>query len=553
LGIFEVRQTGLYRSFIINVILLRLISYIYILRRSGVSNTTVIPIFFISKDVNKTVLFAPIFPYSLKRENRGVGNIGLPANTIWNGYATWFTVFIKCALVFLFSVSSVIVKGQPVASFTFTDTAGCSPLVARFTNTSTGATSYSWDLGNGITSSSTDVSASYTSAGSYTVTLTAYGGGLHSTYSTVIRIYGKPIVSFSANDTAVCENAPVTFTSTSVSNAWGGISYIWNFGDGRSSTAASPVYAYPASGFYNVTLFAANSKGCSNSITRSAYIDVFVPPSIIFAAMTTDFCSAPATTSFINATTGKAPLAYTWAFGDGVSSTATAPSHTYSVPAIYNINLIAHDGYGCTDSSLQLNYITVENMKAAFVPVPNGCVNAPVTFNNASTPHISSQWYFGDGGTSTSDTAVYTYSAPGTYTIKLVISDGGCSDTVAHAITISSPPGSFTITHNCAPPYSSQTFTAATAPGNTVAWIFGDGATGSSSPVTHVYHPPPYMFTPPIPDPVYNVDMILTSGLGCTDTVKMLDTVKNLFLHVVPIDSGAGCIPLSSHFGVGVL
>src|SRR5690348_13722570 len=84
--------------------------------------------------------------------------------------------------------SSFIAKGQVVAGFTISDTAGCTPLVDYFTNTSTGATSYTWDLGNGTTSTLTNVSGSYIAAGTYTVTLTAHNGLSSSTFRATINV-----------------------------------------------------------------------------------------------------------------------------------------------------------------------------------------------------------------------------------------------------------------------------------------------------------------------------------------------------------------------------
>ncbi len=454
----------------------------------------------------------------------------------------------KFLLIFLLSFSSLLVNGA--VGFKATDTAGCAPLVARFTNTTTGATSYSWNLGNGVTPTSTDASTTYLAAGTYTVTLTAYNGSvLLGTSSMIVRIYGKPSVNFSVSDSTACKNTSVTFTSTSTPNAWGGISYIWNFGDGSSSTATSPVYAYPAPGNYNVTLFATNVKGCSNSFTRSGYMTVFPSPAANYNAVTTTLCSAPGTASFINTTTGKAPMTYTWLFGDGDVSTASSPAHTYTAPAQYDVKLIVNDGNGCYDSLMQLNYITIGNLKAGFAAVTNSCLFTPNTFINTSTPHISSQWDFGDGGMSFSDTPVYSYAYTGTYKVKLVIYDGSCYDSVTHTITITKPTGSFTISPICGPPYSVQTFTGTVPSGCTIAWDFGDKSTGTGATVTHTYHPPALgTLPPPNPDPVYTVSMIITSSLGCNDTVKMIDTVKNMILNLASTLNTAGCIPLKPVF-----
>ena len=104
-------------------------------------------------------------------------------------------------------------SAQVTANFTADDTAGCAPMVVHFTNTSTGATSYDWDLGNGTLSTLTDVSGAYLTAGTYTVTLIAHNGSASSTKTMTIKVYGLPTVNFYANDTTICPGGSVVFTS----------------------------------------------------------------------------------------------------------------------------------------------------------------------------------------------------------------------------------------------------------------------------------------------------------------------------------------------------
>ena len=119
---------------------------------------------------------------------------------------------------------------------------GCAPLVVHYTNTSSGATSYSWNLGNGVITGLTSPSTSYLTAGTYTVTLTAYSGSSSSTHSVIITVYPTPTVSFHADDTTLCMGAAATFTSTTDPGVTGPLTYSWNFGDGFSSTSPSPTH-----------------------------------------------------------------------------------------------------------------------------------------------------------------------------------------------------------------------------------------------------------------------------------------------------------------------
>src|SRR3569832_105407 len=77
--------------------------------------------------------------------------------------------------IWILLLSSLTIHAQ-VASFSASPSSGCAPLVVQFNNTSTGATSYYWDLGNLGTSTQTSPQTTYTSPGTYTVTLIAYNG-----------------------------------------------------------------------------------------------------------------------------------------------------------------------------------------------------------------------------------------------------------------------------------------------------------------------------------------------------------------------------------------
>ncbi len=452
-------------------------------------------------------------------------------------------------LIPVFLIIPIVVEGQVVAGFTADDTAGCAPMVVHFTNTSTGATSYSWNLGNGTLSSLTDVSGAYLTAGTYTITLVASNGTTSSTRTMTIRVYGLPTVNFTASDTNICPGSSVTFTSTSVPNAWGGLTYNWNFGDGLTSSASSPTHTYPLSGDYNVTLFATNVKGCINSRSRIPYIHVYTRPSVGFTVASTFFCHAPGMEAFTNTTIGTGPFSSLWRFGDGGTSTLANPPHNYIAPGNYDITLRVTDGHGCTDSVFFPTFISVANVHAAFTSVAAACVNFPVTFTNTSTTHISSQWDFGDGFTSVSESPDHVYSVPGTYNVKLIIFDGICYDTVIHSVDIQHPTGSFTISplKPCSPPQT-LTFSASVPPGSTVTWsslLFG--SLGSGTTISHLF---PALYDVGVPIGfIDSVTMILTNSIGCKDTVGRRDTVNYLKLSIGggPFE---GCAPLVGHFTV---
>jgi len=451
----------------------------------------------------------------------------------------------RIALVFfMLFLSAYTVSGQ-TASFTEDYVSGCSPLVVHFTNTSTGATSYSWNLGNGVITGSTDPSTSYITPGTYVVTLTAYNGSSSSVSTVTITVYPTPTVSFYASQTAVCPGVPVTFFSTSSSGVAGPLTYIWNFGDGTSSTAISPSHAYTSSGYYNITLSATNSQGCVSSVTEVAYIQVYTLAAISFNASTTYICNPPEAITFTNTSTGMGPFTSSWNFGDGGTGTGSPATHTYSIPGTYNVTLTETDGHGCSESVVYPAFIFVGTITAAFTGPATACINTPVTFTNTSSGSSINNWNFGDGSTSTAVNGTHSYTSAGTYTVTLIVSNGFCYDTVVHTITIL--PGaiaSFTISPTFAcPPPTTATFTSTVPPGSTVVWKFGDGSSGSGTTTTHTY----------ASCGIDTVSMIVTNASGCIDTVKQIYKLYNM---VATINNGvvpSGCVPLTVPFSCSVM
>src|SRR5206468_3144743 len=143
--------------------------------------------------------------------------------------------------------------------------------------------------------------------------------------------------AFSGMD--ACLGFANSFTNTSS----GAASYVWNFGDGSTSTDANPTHTYAGIGTYTVKLVAMTSPGCTDSVSHD--VKVNTKPTPAFSG--TDACLGFAN-SFTNTSSGAA--SYMWNFGDGSTSTATNPTHTYGGTGTYTVKLIAMTSSGCTDS-----------------------------------------------------------------------------------------------------------------------------------------------------------------------------------------------------------
>lgn len=173
-------------------------------------------------------------------------------------------------------VFNVLGSGTPPgANFTGSPTSGNAPLTVQFTDTSSGSpTSWSWNFGDGGTSTLQNPSHTYNAANTYSVTLTASNGGGSNTftrtnYITVTASTPAPTANFTGSPTSGNSPLTVQFTDTSTG---GPTSWSWDFGDGTTSTAQNPSHPY-GPGTFTVKLTAANAGG-PNTFTRTDYINV---------------------------------------------------------------------------------------------------------------------------------------------------------------------------------------------------------------------------------------------------------------------------------------
>jgi PKD repeat protein len=339
------------------------------------------------------------------------------------------------------SATAAITVGAPalpVASFTANPTSGPAPLAVKFTNTSTGSpTSWSWTFGDGGTSTTQNPSHTYASSGTYTVTLTVRNAGGSSNATTTINVtVAAPVASFTANPTSGPAPLAVQFTDKSTGSP---TSWSWTFGDGGSSTAQNPSHTYTSSGTYTVTLTATNAGGSS-----SANATISVKAGLPVASFTANPPSGPAplAVQFTDTSTGN-PTSWSWTFGDGTSSTAQNPSHTYNGSGTYGVSLTVTNSGGSSNATGSIVVSAMQPPVANFTATPtSGAAPLKVQFTDTSTGSPTSwSWAFGDGGTSTTQNPSYTYAKVGTFTAKLTVSNANGSTSKTSNLTVTGSGG----------------------------------------------------------------------------------------------------------------
>lgn len=437
-------------------------------------------------------------------------------------------LFASCCLLLL---GLTDIRAQaPVANFSATPTAGCGPLTVRFTDQSTnGPLFWSWDFGDGQTSNLQNPSAVYGTPGTYDVTLIVKNrSGSNAIRKTgYITVYPFPTVQFTSNLTTACSPAQVQFTDQSVAGQGNITAWSWGLGDGTTSNVQNPAHTYTQTGYYTISLQVTNSGGCSNNAAVTRYLRVVsgIQPNFAWN-QTSASCSAPFIVNFLNQTAGPGNLTFNWSLGSGAvpaNSTDTNPTNvTYPASGNYTVNLQVNSDLGCSASLQQT--LSFNGNSATFNGPATACVNDPVVFSNTSSPlPPANNWDFGDGTGSDSSSATKTWTAIGSYAVKLVNHYATCADSLIKTVQVINPPTvAFTANAfgSCKAPFTVQFTdgsTGETAGSTTWQWDFGDGQTSQQQNPSHTYNATGN----------FTVKLTVTTAGGCSNTLT-----KNNYINI---------------------
>ncbi len=236
--------------------------------------------------------------------------------------------------------------------------------------------------------------------------------------------------SFSVNPPE--QNLPNT-TFDIVNNSTGtNLTYLWDFGDGNTSTAANPgSHTYDTYGDYLISLRVEGELGCLDSTSTLVRVHP-IPPTVDFTYDPASGC-APLTVQFTNLSQYADPESYFWDFGDGIgTSRSENPVYTYTQPGLYTVSLSASNVTGDTITETKIEIIEVFNR-----PIADFTIKSPVLYipddimyiRNDSRFATRFEWDFGDGTTSTEPQPTHQYQEEGFYDITLTAyNEQGCMD-----------------------------------------------------------------------------------------------------------------------------
>ncbi len=277
-------------------------------------------------------------------------------------------------------IGYVIVSSELLVDFTASSTIGRVPMIVLFTDLSTGgASTWSWDYGDGQFSTDQNPTHTYNNSGTYTVALTISDGTseITATKDNYITVLDSILADFSAAPVSGDAPLEVTFTDQSLGSI---TSWLWDFGDGAISTEQNPVHIYQDTGTYDVTLRVYDQLDSS----ETAKLDYITVTQAI--VMTANFTAEPLegiiplSVQFTDLTTGN-PTSWLWNFGDEATSDLQNPVHQYNTSGTYTVVLTVSDGVN-QDSLTKPDYIMANEPDAVDDEEANriGLMNYPNPF-----------------------------------------------------------------------------------------------------------------------------------------------------------------------------
>jgi gliding motility-associated-like protein len=429
---------------------------------------------------------------------------------------------------------NILVAGK-TTDFTFPSSICIGQTITLQNNSSPAPISSFWIFGDGTNSSQINPTKTFLTGGTFPVKLINNYGNCSDSITKNVTIITQPAVGFTANDSTAC-NPPfaVKFSDKSPAAA----TWLWSFGDGGTSNQQNPSHTYTSAGFFDVTLTITLPGGCSNTITKSQYIQI--------KSTTTTITNAPAGgcvpfvySPVVQVQSVDSVVGYTWDLGEpGAIYNTKSPTHTYNSIGSYNVKLTVTTQTGCAVIVNVPNGVMVGSKpiaKFSFAP-NNACASSPVQFTDQSTTSVGAlvqwHWDFGDSVTSTAQNPAHIYKDTGSLVVLLTVTNNGCDDSTSQLIKVIPPVGNFGYTVKCNNrldvSFVDSSLTDPAAGPISYQWDFGDGTTSTSQTPTHTY----------ASLGTYNATLVVTNGpcsYAITKPVKLIAESADFTVDKNPI------------------
>jgi PKD repeat protein len=325
----------------------------------------------------------------------------------------------------------------PVITLTADTNQACAYHLFKFNASSPQTNLFNWYFGDNNTGAGTNLTHLYQFGGTYTVKIVAQTalGCVDSTTKQLV-VFPEPISAFSYTPKDTCKG-PVTvkFTNLSV----GANNYLWNFGNGNTSTNVSPSNTYSSIGSYPIQLISSNQFSCYDTSNSNYFVYQTPIANLDFSPY--KGCM-PLAVKFENKSIFGTN--YLWDFGDGATDTSFSPSHEYLLSGKYKVKLTVKAGTVCFDTFTTAKFVTVF---AKPVPVFTSQLSTDkkpyrtVVFDSKTDSVKTFEWYFKGKliGRGANYTHTFEVGDSGVFTITLkIISNNGCDSSFSQTFELPS-------------------------------------------------------------------------------------------------------------------
>jgi len=254
---------------------------------------------------------------------------------------------------------NITVMPTPIPQFTATPASQnfVAPGVSvSFTNqTNPGTWTWLWRFGDGNISAAENPVHTYTATGTFNVTLRVSNANCSDSVTHPVYILPPPPVANFDSIPSGCSPLYVSFNNTSLNTEVPGTTYLWDFGDGNTSTVKNPTYTYTAPGIYRITLVV---RGPGGQSMKQQIVEAYVSPKAYFEVSPMNVFVNDERVRMFNLSTNADY--FVWEFGDGDTSHVKDPFHKYMDEGVYDITLHAYSSNGCMDTWTLSPGVTVE-------------------------------------------------------------------------------------------------------------------------------------------------------------------------------------------------
>ena len=431
---------------------------------------------------------------------------------------------------------NLITVGSITSQFNIPDSVCQDQELSIINTTNPSPAGSSWDFGDGTTSSEINPVKKYRSPGMFVIKLVNQFSGCTDSINKSVFVKTAPTADFAADNTRSCKTP---FTVQFKNQTAGNNTYIWDFGDGATSTDINPAHTYVDTGSYSVKLIVFNENGCEDTLVRQEYIQIR-RPAITLNNLPQKGC-IPLTISPGSTVVADEPVVnYLWDFGDGTTANVAHPTHTYTAAGTYTVSLVIATASGCTDTVVMPEAVRVGNKPhASFTVNPTDvCAFQAIQFTDNSTGNPDQWlWQFGDGGSSILQNPSYLYQDTGYFSVTLITWSNTCPDTIKlnNIVHIKPPIAKFTMERNCKDKYLVD-FVNLSVGATNWSWDFGDGMNSNEQNPSHVY----------AATGIYQAVLTVTNGT-CTHTANQEILIIDAKVDLVA-DNAMSCKGATIHF-----